>query len=538
MIQLYLDILSILCVALISFLLICEIKRDLMMLQQNSYRKERYMRWLRQSGDTTSYMRLIALFLILFCLAVFKVKNFAIICVSLFSIYGIVTLLKKKYKKPLVFTKRAIRIFVVTCILSVLIVSGALTASHFGILGTPAILFTAIITILVLYSLSHFLIISAVVILSPYEKHINNGYYKNAQRKLQSIPELKIIGITGSYGKTSTKHYLHRILSESYETLMTPGSFNTTLGVIRTINEYLKPYHQVFIVEMGAKQNGDIKEICDLVHPEIGILTAVGPQHLETFRSFENVVATKFELIESLPKNGYAVLNNDYPAIAEKDIENCSVFQYTCEDTELPNGYEAFDITYNVSGTAFKLRCPDGQVLEFETQLLGRHNISNLIAAIAVARILGIAEEKISFAVNHIEAVEHRLSVKKLGNGLTILDDAFNSNPAGASMAVEVLSQIKTGRRFIITPGMIELGNQQYDRNYELGKQIAQTDIEYVAIVGSYNKEAINQGLIDGEFKNEIQLFDTFLEANAWMISIAKPGDVILIENDLPDTFK
>ena len=148
--------------------------------------------------------------------------------------------------------------------------------------------------------------ISACWLLSPVERHINRHYYRDAEHRLQAMPGLKVIGITGSYGKTSTKHYLETILSEHFDVLMTPGSYNTTMGVIRTVREYLKPYHEVFIVEMGAKQRGDIKEICDLVHPGIGIITAVGEQHLESFKSIENVQATKFELVDSLPAGGLA----------------------------------------------------------------------------------------------------------------------------------------------------------------------------------------------------------------------------------------
>ena len=131
-----------------------------------------------------------------------------------------------------------------------------------------------------------------------------------------------MIGITGSYGKTSTKHYLNRILSEQFEVCMTPGSFNTTMGVIRTIREYLKPYDTVFICEMGAKQPGDIKEICDLVHPSVGIITAVGEQHLESFKTIENVQRTKFELIDSLPADGLAIVNDDFEWVANRKVSD------------------------------------------------------------------------------------------------------------------------------------------------------------------------------------------------------------------------
>lgn len=530
-------IFSLLAIVVLVVLNFYELKRDIMMFQQNSYRPERYGRWLKSSGDTTSFMRLVAIFLVLFSLAGFGVTNFATICIILFGIVGITNLARRNYKKPLVVTARVKRMTVVVVAIVALLVALSVAASFCGLFGIVKPLYTAIVTLLIVYCISHFIVISANFIISPVEKNINKGFYKNALNKLQSMPDLKIIGITGSYGKTSTKHYLHRILSEGFETLMTPGSFNTTLGVVRTVNELLKPFHEVFIVEMGAKQNGDIKEICELVNPSVGIITAVGPQHLETFKTLENVRRTKFELVDSLTGEGTAILNDNYDVIAETEIDNCKVVRYS--GSKIDNGYYTSDIRYTHTGTQFTLHCPDGRAVDFETSLLGKYNIDNLTAAIATAITLGMDIEKIKYAVRHIEPVEHRLSMRRMANDVILLDDAFNSNPAGASMAVEVLAGITRGRSIIITPGMIELGSQQYERNKELGKKIAEENISYVAIVGNYNRDAISEGLTDAGYdKNNILFFDTFIDANAWMVSFVKSGDVVLIENDLPDTFK
>lgn len=508
------------------------------MFQQNSYRPERYMRWLRKSGDTTSYVRLFGIFILLFCLSGIGHGRLAVMCTILFSIFATVSLAKREYKKPLVFTKRAVRIFVAACILTALLTAIAEILSELNLFGETTLLYTPVVVLLLAFCFSHFILLASNFILKPVENHINKKFLQRAEDTLSQMHDLKIIGITGSYGKTSTKHFLYRILSEHYETLMTPGSFNTTLGVVRTINENLKPYHQVFIAEMGAKQTGDIKEICDIVHPLVGIVTAVGPQHLETFGKIENVLKTKFELVDSLPASGFAIINNDYPLIAERDVSNCHVERYG--NLNLPGtGYLISDIRYLPHGSTFALTCPDDRVMRFETRLLGEHNISNLAAAIITALILDVPEDKIKYSVSHIESVEHRLSLRRHPNGLTILDDAFNSNPAGASMAVDVLARMEAGRRIIITPGMIELGSEQERLNIAFGETIARADIDYVAIVGSYNKESILSGLNNGGVHpDKILFFDTFLQANAWMLSFSRPGDVVLIENDLPDTFK
>ena len=515
-----------------------EFRRDLMMFQQNSYRPERYMRWLRQSGDTTSGRRLCGIFVALFCMSGFGVPRFALICATLFSIYVGAALARKKYKKPLVMTARAKRLLTVDFLVTLIIAGLVMSASFAGLLGKRPMPWYAIaVTLLVVYCISHIIMLISAFLLRPVEEGINRKFYNRAKETLESMPDLKIIGITGSYGKTSTKHYLHRILSEQMETLMTPGSYNTTLGVVRTVNEKLKPYHQAFIVEMGAKQNGDIKEICDLVHPLTGIITAVGPQHLETFKTIENVRDTKFELADALPRDGHAILNNDYEIIANRNVANCNAIRYSCGENEAD--YIATEIEVVPEGTRFKLKSPDGRLLAFETRLLGKYNIANLSAAIIVALLMGLDEEKIRYSVSRIEPVEHRLSLKRLPSGVTILDDAFNSNPAGASMAVEVLSAMKTGRRIIITPGMIELGDRQFELNRKLGRQIAESGIDYAVVVGQYNKDAIAEGLEESGMNREhILYFNTFLEANAWMVAFAQSGDVVLIENDLPDTFK
>lgn len=532
------NILSIIDIVVLGALLALSFKRDLMMFQQNSYRAERYSRWLKKSGETTSYPRLIAVFLALFSLAGFGVARFALICSIVFAIIVSVRLLKSKYKKPLVFTRRAIRLYVADFIITLLITGAVVGMSFAGLFGPVEPLYSAAVILLIIYAFSHAVVFCSNFVLRPVENHINNQFYKNAAHKLAAMSGLKIIGITGSYGKTSTKHYLHRILCEHFETLMTPGSFNTTLGVVRTVNEYLKPYHQAFIVEMGAKQNGDIKEICELVHPSVGIITAVGPQHLETFGSIENVRDTKFELVDALPASGIAVINNDYPEIANREVSNCNCIRYSCEDDPSAD-YRATDITYNPEGSRFTLVCPRGETIEFETRLLGQHNISNLTAAIAVALQMQVPLDKIKYAVSRIEPVEHRLSVRRIGSGLTILDDAFNSNPVGSSMALKVLANMKAERRIIITPGMIELGDRQYELNSEFGRQIAQVGIDYVAIVGQYNKDAITEGLSSaGRDVKDILYFDSFANANNWLIAFANRGDVVLIENDLPDTFK
>lgn len=510
------------------------LKRDLMMLQQNSNRNDRYLRWMKQSGDSTRISRLMAIIVAFTFLVKFGKVQVSVILALVFSAIAIINLYRAKYKKPLVYTHRAIRIYS-TSIVLMLIAVGAI--SVVSALNGGSWMDYCIFALMVSYAVSYLYIMSANWLLKPIEKAINRKYYNEAAEILKSMPGLRVIGITGSYGKTSTKHYLHRILSEKYDVLMTPGNFNTTLGVIRTVREHMKPYNQVFIAEMGAKQSGDIKEICDLVHPQMGIITAVGPQHLESFKTIEGVQATKFELADAIPGDGLVVLNDDFEYIANRPVDNTHSARYAVDNVKAGD-YYAKDIEYSQYGTHFTVVTPEGKEIKLFTHLVGKCNISNLLAAVIIALRMGVSDDKIRYAVEKIQQVEHRLTIKRTPAGITIIDDAYNSNPVGAAMALEVLANMKGGKRIIITPGMIELGSDQYRLNKEYGEEIARA-ADLVIIVGEYNREAINEGLAEASYPQaQIHLADTFAQAQQYMLSVATAGDTVLYENDLPDTFK
>ncbi|MDE6207358.1 MAG: UDP-N-acetylmuramoyl-tripeptide--D-alanyl-D-alanine ligase [Muribaculaceae bacterium] len=523
-------------VALAGIANLClELKRDLMMFQQNSYRPDRYRRWLSESGDSTSVQRLCAIFIFLLLITPFCSHNAGMLIGGSFFVLNTWTLAKKKYKKPLVMTARASRIYITALFLAVIV--AGIIACIYGI-GVNAHIYALCEALLFSYCISHVLILAANMLLSPVEKRITNGYINDARRRLEDMPGLKIIGITGSYGKTSTKHYLYRILSEQYETLMTPGSYNTTLGVVRTIRELLKPYHEVFIVEMGAKQPDDIAEICRLVHPHKGIITAVGPQHLESFKTIECVRDTKFELADAIPSDGLVLVNNDFEMIAGREVDNTVCLRYAIRNTEGAD-YIARDIVYGSDGTDFTvIRTADGQALNLHTRLLGEANISDILAAVAMAMTMGVPDDRIVYAVSRIEHVEHRLSVKKFPGGLTIIDDAFNSNPVGSAMALDVLAAMPVGGRVLVTPGMVELGVEQEDLNKEFGRHAAGS-ADYIIVVSKTNREAILAGINEAGFdKDRLFVTDTFAQAQALITTGKIPAKVILYENDLPDTFK
>ena len=506
-------------IAFIHFLLVA--KYDIHMFQLSSYRYSRYFRWL-VPGNIVSQKRFFTFMMLIPALVP---NTLGVGFATAITAVAWVIALREKFKTPLVYTMRVKRLFVTNIILfATITVLAVLFASEWA---------TVIIGVALLFS--NILMLLANLINTPIEKAINRGYYNEAKRIIESHKGLIIIGVTGSFGKTSTKNYLASILAEKYNVLVTPGNFNTLLGVIRTIREHLRPYHQVFIVEMGAKQKNDIKEICDLVHPTIGIVTAVGEMHLETFKSIENIQDTKFELINSLPANGLGVINNDSEYIKSyRGIESsCKIIRYAAEGE---GEYKATDVAYGASGVSFTINGGE----QYNSRLLGAGNLLNILASIAVADHLGVPVNKQKNAIARLQPVEHRLSMK-VANGITVLDDAYNSNPQGAKMGLEVLKNFVVGegnRRIVITPGFVEMGTRQAQANKELGRTIA-TSCDYAIIVNAVNRDAIKSGLDEGGLPAEKYfLADSLNHAHAQLAHILRAGDVVLYENDLPDNFK
>ncbi|MBD5330018.1 MAG: UDP-N-acetylmuramoyl-tripeptide--D-alanyl-D-alanine ligase [Bacteroides sp.] len=514
--------------------LVMNFKYDIQMFQQNSYRISRYWKWLKRNLGSTWRLFDIACLFMLFSTLI--PSQGAALIAAIIALGKTIMIFKRKYKKPLVFTKRVWRLYILTALLSVGAVLAVILVPGIGTVQYPQFEL-ALGTLFLLTTCSFIPLILADVILMPVEKIINQSYVNDAKRILKSMPELKIIGITGSFGKTSTKHYLQRILSEKYDVLITPGSFNTPMGVVRTVREYLKPFNEVFICEMGAKQRKDIEEICRIVHPHSGIITAVGPMHLESFKTIENVQATKFELADELPSDGFIVINNDFEYCANRPVNNVKAIRYGITN---PEGCDfiATDIRYTPNGTAFIIKGQDGFSLKVETRLLGECNVSDLLAAAVMAIQLGVEPKKIQYAISSIQQVEHRLSMKQTPGGVTIIDDAFNSNPAGSKMAVDVLAHFTDGKRIIVTPGMIELGNEQEALNETLGRHIGE-NLDIAIIVGEYNREALVKGVRNaGMSEDNLYIVDTFNDAQQILAKILKRGDTVLYENDLPDTFK
>lgn len=516
------------------------------MFQQNSYKPREYGEWIRVH---TNVGRLLGKSLYAFIsLPLVLVGNRG--CLLAACVMNGMTILVNKprrAKKPLVYTPRVRRMLITTGVLYLLVLmmvllpvmwltmAGGMILTLHGAMAEPEhpLLRNVELLLLLLFVLQPLLILLTNLINHPIEQRINQRYIDDAARILRGMPHLKIIGVTGSYGKTSVKYFLNTLLAARYNVLCTPGNFNTTLGVVRTIREHMKPFHEIFICEMGARQVGDIKEICDLVHPDYGIITSIGPQHLQSFHTIENIIATKFELADAVPDTGKVFLNYDNAYIREHKLEK-TVVSYGTEGENVD--FLAYDIEVSSRGSSFKMKDESGEVYEFHTKLVGSHNVQDIAGAIAVAHTLGLSMEKLLYPVRQLESVPHRLQLIRQGDRI-ILDDAYNSNKSGFEAALDTLAMFKE-LRILMTPGMVELGEKQYDENKEVGLYAADK-CDYAVLVGKEQTKPIQDGLLEAGFApNKMILVDDLQEAFRMVNAI--PGErqkVILIENDLPDNY-
>lgn len=487
------------------------------MFQLNGYHRDAHLRWTKDNAGAIC-ARLTFVFLSFVCVCV--PFNFLRALAVVFNAVSIYFLLPKKAKKPLVYTMRIKRL-ITTCILIYIVFFAV------GKFANNIFLFVSLCVIV-----SNFVVLFSDILNAPLEKAVKLHYINDAKKILKSHKNLKIIGITGSYGKTSCKYFLTKILSAKYNVLMTPESYNTPMGVVRTVREMMKNHHEIFVCEMGAKNIGDIKELCDIVYPQHGIITSVGPQHLESFKKIENVVSTKFELCDAIPDNGKIYLNYDNEYIRNRKTDK-KVISYGCEYESCD--YFAKNITVSERGTDFDV-CKGDNVYHFSTKLLGRHNVQNLVGCIALALDFGVEYNDISLAVLRLESVPHRLQMIDGGN-ITIIDDAFNANPSGTKAALEVLSAFN-GVKVIVTPGMIELGNKQNELNMEFGKNCAAV-CDYILLVGKKIADSVYDGVMQTDFdKQKLLRFDTVQQAVEFARSLNVSGKkFVLLENDLPDNY-
>ena len=448
-----------------------------------------------------------------------------IILFSIISLY-----FKDNFVIKLKITKRIIRLLLTNILL-------------LTIITTISFIYIKHITLFI-YSLYILLVPYFIIITNtlnkPIEKIINKYYIKLAEKKLNQNKILIKIAITGSYGKTTTKNIINNILSEHFYTLATPKSYNTMQGITKTINQYLNNNTEIFICEMGAFREKEIKEMTKFIKPHIVVITDIGEQHLETFKTINNIIKAKFEIINY--STAIPILNFDNQYIKNEPIQKDKIYTIGINNTNT-SIYASDIIVKNINNyitTTFNINNLDNKI-PIDTMLLGHHNIYNILISYGVIQALEqynihISDEQFSEAIYNTQPIPHRLSLNKEHN-IYIFDDSYNSNIKGFTNAINTINQMNT-YKIIITPGLVDLKNKQKEYNETIANKLNIFDEIY--LINNQSSKYIYNQLLKTNQTSIIHLFDSFKEAYQNILSkhLNQNYEVsILIENDLPDNF-
>ena len=391
--------------------------------------------------------------------------------------------------------------------------------------------------IVILVSALRLYVLSIVVIIINWTTdQIKRMYFRVAEKKLKKYPKLIKIGITGSYGKTSVKELLAQILSHSYKVAFTPKNTNSDIGISKFILATNFENIDVCIVEMGAYNKGDIKLVCDIVHPSIGILTAINQQHLSLFGSIENIQKTKYELVRSIPREGISILNADNPLCMQYAHElQSTVRTFGSEEETNPDCLVESARTHEGElSVRYKITSNGGaDKIEVQPKVVGEHQAMNVAPCILVAKHLGMSKEQIISAINNLHQPDQSIKLVTFGKAI-IIDDSYNSNPDGFKAALELLGTFPSNRRrVVLTRGMDELGSESAELHEKIGNEISFFADELVIITPNF-ADALKRGIITKYHTDKVQeIFDPEKIA-AYIENIKNQEVVVLIENKIP----
>ena len=496
--------------------------------QQEEYDSSRFLPWIivNRAFDMRLSAVLVVLAILQFAIVLSPVIVFGAAAVAFLAFAAIEKDPRKASKKKLSMTGRARRIYFVA--LAWLVV----TAFAFAVsVSSVAIWILAVQLIPIALTIGNLLT-------QPYENKLQKRFWDEAHAKLIALKPT-VVGITGSYGKTSTKHLLGHILEVQAPALITPGSVNTPMGIARIVRERLGSHHRFFVCEMGAYGPGSIERLCRLAPPDVAVITAIGMAHYERFKTLETVAKTKFELAEAVAKRGGPVI------VAEQvlEFETAKQFRDRYARTIVVGTGPECELRINASsqteagilahvtwdGVAYVLRAP----------IFGEHHISNMAVAFATACSLGAAPEDAIVALASVPQISHRLEVKGGPAGARLIDDAYNSNPAGFASGLRLLDSLRTngGRRILVTPGMVELGEAHDEEHRKIG-QLAGSHADVVLAVLPERIKTFTRAYTSANPSGTLLPFPTFTAAQSWLESNARPDDVVLMENDLPDLYE
>ncbi len=384
------------------------------------------------------------------------------------------------------------------------------------------------ILLLAPYFLAYALIIPLFVI-RIFQWPIEYLIIKKAARRLHKIKAVKI-AIAGSFGKTSMREIIKVVLSEKKKVAAPPHSYNTPLGISKFVQE-LKGDEEVLIFELGEYYPGDVRRLCEIVNPDIGIITGVNEAHLSKFKSLEKTAQTIFELARySKAKPIYVNGENE---LGRKNALPEHIL-YSRKDA---GKWKVENPQTDLEGTSFVLKKEDLE-LAVQSKLLGLHQVGPLAVSADIALTLGLSPQEIKSGIAKTKAFDHRLEPKIDSGGVITLDDSYNGNPDGVKAVIEFLGSLKNHRRFYVTPGLVEMGARTEEIHKEIGKELAQAGIEKIVLIKNSVTPSIADGLREANYGGEILWFDDALSAFAALPHLTIKDDVVLLQNDWPDQYQ
>jgi len=432
-------------------------------------------------------------------------------------------------RKQLKFTGKALALFISAWILTAI----AVLIVIFGLTGGDEI--ANLFAILVLFGFPYalpYVLLLPLFIIKMVQLPVEGILIAQAKAKLKKHPAFKI-AIAGSYGKTSMREILKTVLSEGKRVVAPGGSENTPIGIARFVSR-LRGDEEVLIFELGEYYPGDIKELSEMVRPDLGVITGVNEAHLSKFKTVEAATNTIFELADFL--GGKPLYVNADNEIAKNKIEKGPIFFSRKGVFPMAGEWKVVAAETSLDGTSFVLE-HDDEKINAQSKLLGLHNVGPLAAAIHIAKRVGLTNLEIESGVSKTVAFPHRLQRREDTGGVITLDDSYNGNPDGVKAVIEFLGSIENHRRWYVTPGLVEMGEKSEEIHRNVGKQLAQAGIEKVVLIKNSVTPWIEEGLQENSFGGEIIWYEDALDCYNSLPHMTIAGDIVLLQNDWPDQY-
>lgn len=445
---------------------------------------------------------------------------------------------REPLRKKLVWTKKALIILITAIVLHLLFTFSLIPVTGYSLPVTDILWFILLLTFTLFYPLFYSI---AIILLLNFERLVKFFIISSARKRIASLPHLTIIGIAGSYGKTTMKEIIATMLAQRFSVVKTPESVNTPLGIARLILKKITAQTNIFIVEMGEHYCGDVAYLCSIVKPAISVVTGINEAHLERLKTIENAVATIFEIVQGTARDGVVVLNADDKLIKNhyKNYTNGRETVFYNSSFSSLSPYHGGDIIVDENGGGISFTLFEGErtLNEFTVPFLGRYIIGDICAAWMIGRRLGMNNAELAKGVNELKPVPHRLQLIKGERGILVIDDSYNGNPAGAQGAIAALGSFSGRRKVYITPGLVEMGEKTREAHREIGQELSKV-ADLVILIETSVAPFIAEGLAENDFPTEqIRYYKTASEAHAALPAILKENDVVLFQNDWGDNY-